>query len=99
MSKETNPRPNVNPLPKARFQTSADSITKHRDLVDRNEFQRGCDFALLEYQAELCDKENNPTVVGLKIAGAQEFLKVFRLLSENVEFKPLVKPNDNLIPQ
>jgi hypothetical protein len=99
MNNQTDTNRVVNPLPKARFQTSPDNITKHRDLVDRNEFQRGCDFALLEYQAELCDKENNPTVVGLKIAGAQEFLKVFRLLSEKAQLKPIPRPNDNLTPQ
>lgn len=88
----------LNPTPKARFQLSNDNISKHRDMVDKREFERGADFALLQYSAELCDKENNPTVVGLKIAGAHEFLKIFRLLSERAELKPLPRPNDNLQP-
>lgn len=86
----------VNPSPKARFQQSPESISKHRDLVDKREFERGADFTMLQYIGELCDKENNPTVLGLKIAGAQEFLKVFRLLSEKPLLTALPKPNDNL---
>jgi hypothetical protein len=91
-----NPSRSVNPTPKARFQLSAQNISAHRELVDKREFERASDFALLQFQAELCDKENNPTIVGLKIAGAQEFLKVLRALSENEVLKIAPRPNDNL---
>lgn len=88
----------VNPYPKARFLASNDNVNKHRDMVDSRTFERACDFALLQYQAELCERESNPTVIGLKIAGAQEFVKLFRLLSEDVKVKPTPRPNDNLEP-
>ena len=99
MNTPNDPNRLINPTPRARFQVSSDNVSKHRDLVDRNEFQRGADFALLQYSAELTEKESNPTVIGLKIAGAHEFLKTFRLLSEKPDLKPMPRPNDNLMPQ
>lgn len=89
----------VNLRPKVRFQQSNNNIAAHRDLVDRNDFQRACDFALLEYQAKLCEQEPNAGIIGVKIMGAQEFLKEFRLLSEKMELKTLPKISDNLSPQ
>ena len=82
--------------PQARFQLSADNVRKHRDMVDGREFERGADFAMLEYVAQTCQRETNPTILGLKIAGAQEFLKSFKTLGETIEIKPPVRHNDNL---
>lgn len=92
-------QPFLNPSPKVRFQSSDQNISKHREMVDRNEFQRACDFALLEYQAKLCQQEPNAGIIGVKIMGAQEFLKEFRLLSEKAELKPLPRVSDNLAAQ
>lgn len=93
MATQNGPIPNL--TPKARFQLSGDSISKHRQMVDSREFERGLDFALLQYQADCCLRENNPTVLGLKIVGAQEFAKTLRLLSEKEEIKlpPPVQTN------
>lgn len=97
MSTATNPV--LNPSPKTRFLSSDQNVGKHRDMVDSNEFQRAADFALMEYQAILCQRESNPAVLGMKIMGAQEFLQTLRLLSEKVQVKPAVKIMDNLQDQ
>lgn len=85
--------------PKARFQLSRDNVTKHRDMVDTREFERGADFAMAEYVAEASVRETNPAVLGMKIVGAQEFLKCFKMLGEQIEIKPLPKVSDNLSSQ
>ena len=90
----TNPVHNASP--KTRFMASNDNITKHRNLVDSREFERAADFAMMEYTAQLAQRESNSAIVGLKIVGALEFLKEFRLLSEKPEIKPLPKVSDNL---
>lgn len=89
----------LNPSPKTRFLASGNNIATHREMVDNAAFQRAADFALMEYQAILCQRESNPAVLGMKIMGAQEFLQTFRLLSEKVQLKPPVKINDNLADQ
>lgn len=99
MSTITSVRIIDNPRPKARFQLSNENVAKHRDMVDNRAFERGADFAMLEYQAELAQKENNPTVLGLKLVGAQEFLQTFRLLSETAKLTPPIRANDNLQSQ
>jgi hypothetical protein len=77
------------PSPKARFQESADNVSKHRDLIQMKEFQRASDYALLQYAARLQhDTEGNLNAAAaahLKMTGAQEFLATFRNLSESVE--------------
>jgi hypothetical protein len=54
---------------------------------------------MLQYQCELCSRETNPTVIGLKLAGAQGFLKTLKLLSERPTLRPVTLPSDNLIAQ
>lgn len=87
MSEKTKPI-NGNPSPKSRFMLSADNITKHRNLVDSREFERGVDFALLEYQAQLMQYAtdgNGAAAVGIKLRGVHEFLQTFRLLGEELK--------------
>lgn len=93
-------KPVYNPSPKARFAESDQSVTKHRDMVTDRTFERAADFALLEYHALLCRKEQNPAFIGLKLMGAQEFLQTMRLLAEKEELRPIAKIQDNLeVPQ
>lgn len=71
--------------PKARFLLSNDNISKHRIMVDSNEFQRACDFAMLQYQTQLMGAVtdgNGAAQVGIKLRGAHEFMQIFRLLSD-----------------
>lgn len=90
----------LNPSPKLRFMQSPDNIKKHRDMIDSNEFQRACDFALLQYQSQL-----SMTTVDMagaaannfKMLGAQELLQTMRLLGESVPRVTKTDP-DNLKP-
>jgi hypothetical protein len=76
-----------NPIPKARFQESVDNISKHRDLIQMREFQRACDFSMLQYQIELANATNGnvnlAAAAHMKLCGAQEFLFVLRNLGES----------------
>lgn len=77
--------PITNPTPKARFQESGDNISKHRDMIGSKEFQRGCDSALLQYQAVLGLRTTDMATAAanqFKLLGAQEFLQELRLLAE-----------------
>lgn len=78
--------PNLNPSPKTRFRQHQQHISEHRSLIESGSFSRAADFALLEYQAQLgVQVSENPqmaSVAGFKMAGAQEFLQTFKLLSE-----------------
>lgn len=79
-------RPNVNPTPRARFQESADNISKHRALIESREAQRAFDFAQLEYAAYLAqmvtDNPQSAAFAGLKLSGMMEFASVFKNLGE-----------------
>lgn len=76
-----------NPSPKSRFQENPQNVTKHRELMELPQVQRSLDAAMLQYQAALCNAMpsdiNGAAAVGLRILGAQEFLAIFRLISEN----------------
>lgn len=88
----------INPSPKTRFQQSADNIKKHRELVDSNEFQRGCDFALLQYQTKLASQQVDGQLAAashFKVLGVLEFLQEFRFLSETIP-TVVAKDRDNL---
>lgn len=76
----------TNSIPRARFQTSADNIKKHRDLVDSPEFIRASDFAVAQYAGECTvglGTAADAVAAGYKIQGAMEFLQTFRMLSES----------------
>lgn len=87
------------PLPKVRFQESKDNVTKHRDLVASREFERAIDYALLQYQASLAatvtQDFNGMASMGLRLMGAQEFVRTLRMLAESASL-PDTKVTDNL---
>jgi len=90
---------NINATPKARFLESSDNAAKHRDLVDSREFQRGCDFAMLEMSRSLSESTNNAQdaiPAALMLRGAHEFLEIFRRLSEKPIDPPVPPPARNL---
>lgn len=77
--------PITNPTPKARFQTSKDNCSKHRTMVDSPEFQRGLDFAHLQYELEVTNQNrdfNACAASAMKLQGALEFMGVLRNLAE-----------------
>jgi hypothetical protein len=77
--------PTKNPTPKARFQESQDNVTRHLKMVDSSEFQRGIDFALLEYQKILalqCTGANEAMSIGVKLCGTLEFIGVLKQLAD-----------------
>ena len=83
-----NLNPVSNPTPKARFQESADSISKHRDLVDSTTFQRASDYAMLEYAKIMALESvdgNTAVATAMRLRGAHEYLQIFRNLSEKSE--------------
>lgn len=82
----------VNPTPKARFQTEQ-NIKEHHALLETPAFDRAEDLALLEYARKLSlelGNSQNPQVQGMvngwKMTGVHEFLSEFRNLGE----KPVV---------
>ena len=86
-------------MPRTRFQESSQNISKHRELVGSGEFQRACDYGILEYVARLTSSTDAGDqaamhAMGLKISGAHEFLLVIRMLSEKPTAPtPTVVPN------
>lgn len=90
----------TNPSPKKRFQESTDNIKKHRDLIQLREFERACDFAMLQYMAQLGqDADGNINAAAaahLRLTGAREFLWTFRNLAEGLEFIPRKAEAPNL---
>jgi hypothetical protein len=67
---------------------SSQSVSKHRELVTSSDYQRGCDFAMLQYTAALANQTNSADtamVAGLKIRGAHEFLEVMKTLGETIK--------------
>lgn len=87
-----------NLTPRARFQQSGTKLSAHRDLISSEAFRVAIDTALLQYQAELCEKTtdmNTAARTGVCMLGAQEFIGVLRKLAENSSPRP--NPiNDNL---
>lgn len=93
-----NPPP-TNPSPKTRFQESPDNISRHKALLETRELQRGLDFALAEYSAQLAlsvsENPNLATVAGLKSTGVHEFLMTFKTLAA-MPVRPVHMPSQNL---
>jgi len=89
-------RPVINPSPKSRFMESADNISKHRAMVDRGEFQRALDYAMMQYVARISVNTETGTSASnmFKICGAQEFAQELRLLAD--EWNPPVR---RVLPQ
>lgn len=76
----------TNPAPKSRFQESGGNISEHRDLLQGKSFERAIDWALLQYQYELCREKgdlNSSAAKHLRMQGAQEFIDVLKYLAES----------------
>lgn len=78
---------------------SNDSVSKHRDMVGSREFERGTDFALLQYagllSTQIKDGES-AMAAGYKLQAAVEFYQTLKLLAETPKAPPLTVVNDNL---
>jgi hypothetical protein len=89
-----------NPTPKTVFRESTDNIKAHNELTQSRPFTRAIDFALLEYQRELaneCLKDMGKSAfVGLKMTGAQEFVRTLRGLADIQVSPPVIVDPDNL---
>jgi hypothetical protein len=89
---------NTNPTPKQRFQSTKPALEAHRAMMQRPEFEYGCDMALLEYQLRLSSQAttfNDAAANNFKITDAMEFLAVLRNLAESTSI-PIRKDLDNL---
>jgi hypothetical protein len=85
--------------PKQRFQLSGDNVSKHRDLISSREFERAVDFAVHQYSVDLastCTDANHAMAVGLKLAGAHEFLTILKNLALTASVSERPQKNDNL---
>jgi hypothetical protein len=91
---------NVNPSPKVRFQESAQNISKHRDMIQTAEFQRACDYSLMQMQWILAqdktDSFNAKAANQLKMDGVLEYLAIFRTLGEQPQAAPRILDTGNL---
>lgn len=89
----------VNANAKSRFQLSADNVTKHMEMIGSREFERACDFAMLQYQQNVVvNAEPNPNgaLAGFfRLLGAQEFLSELRRLAiPPPKLEPLADPGN-----
>jgi len=87
----------TNTTPKFRFIESGNNVTQHRKMVDQPEFQRACDFAMLSFslavsQTPITQEELSLGAAGLKLRGAQDFLSIFRNLSEQPKVPSNIVP-------
>jgi len=91
--------PITNPSPKRRFMASAQNVTSHRDMIATREFERGSDFAMLQYQwtvnAGMTDTQS-ALAAAYKLQGANEFLQTMKLLGETPRMPAPVIDQQNL---
>lgn len=76
----------VNPPPKIRFQETRGNVSEHRELLQKVEFGRALDWALLQYQYDLCRADLPINESGgnfLKLKGAHEFVRTLYHLAES----------------
>lgn len=92
------PEPIRHPTPRQRFLMNGAFLKEHHNLVDSIAFERGCDYALLQYQRQISENitdANGAGAAGLKMKGVMEFLAVFRSLADT-SLPPQRRPDDNL---
>ncbi len=84
--------PTPNAAPNQRFVETESNISKHRDMIGTREFERGTDFAMLNYHARLTSVRgitpDTAMMTGLKLQGAAEYLLELKMLAESP--KPIV---------
>lgn len=81
------PELNINPSPRQRFQLKAENIRAHRAIIEKDEFQRSLDHALMQYQLMLvvdAKDGNSAAAAHYKMQGVLEFLHQFKYLAEQV---------------
>ena len=91
--------PQVNPSPKSRFQSVPNNISNHRALIEKAEFDRAADAAMLEYQKALAAQAvdgNSAMSAGFRMQGALEFLSMFKTLAEQTQMPAPRRDVDNL---
>ena len=98
-SEKKEPKP-YNPLktPKQRFQEYSQWIGEHRQMVDSIAFQRGLDYAMLQYQQQIAGSVTDSAgagAAGLRLQGMVEFVNTLKNLSES-SAAPVKRPDDNL---
>ncbi len=92
------PEPIRHPTPRQRFLLNGTFLKEHHNLVDSSAFERGCDYALLQYQRQLSESVTDAVgagAAGLKMKGVMEFLAVLRSLADT-SLPPQRRPDDNL---
>lgn len=93
------PTSTVNAAPRARFQLSGQNISKHRDMIETTEFQRGTDFAMLDIAAFLASTvkdDESAKAAGHALRGAHEFLYRLKMLAEIPKATPKSADMGNL---
>jgi hypothetical protein len=91
--------PSKNPSPRERFQSAPDNIRKHTDMVDRPEFQRALDFALLQFNR---DQANGPSdqyskmCAGIASEAVEDFILILRTLAEPPVITKIQRISDHL---
>lgn len=87
----------INPSPKLRFQQNKQFMEDHREFLGSEEFARGIDAALLQYQTELalnCKDQYSAMAMGLRLLGAQELVaKLWELASLPERRQPILSDN------
>ena len=89
---------NPNPTPKQRFVATKPMVERHRDLMQKPEFEAACDFAMMEYQQRLSAMNvtfNDAAANHFKITGALELIAIMRNLGETTPL-PTKRIDDNL---
>lgn len=100
-SKPTAPpvaRLNPNASPKARFIANPRTVSDHRQMVDLDAFNRGCDAALLQYGlllTEQCKDGQTAMANGFRVQGANEIIAILKTISESSPVTPR-RATDNL---
>lgn len=90
---------NVNPTPKARFMAVASNVREHRAMIEKAEFDRAVDTAMLEYHKLLSGQAvdgNTAMSAGFRAQGAMEFIGILKTLAESVQMPAARRDPDNL---
>lgn len=99
------PPVNPNQQPRQRFQRDAARIRLHRELVDSETFQKGCDYAMLQYAAALAGQildehgvpdESRAKMAGLALLGAHGVMSTLKTLAETPKPLPKIADMSNL---
>lgn len=76
---------NLNPDPKDRFQSIDGNVSKHKKLLEDHSFERAIDFAILQYNRELANRNTDQyqaIKMAAKLEAIQEFVLILRTLAE-----------------